>query len=437
MSGSAPPPSFVEQAVAFARLLWRRFEDDRCFATAASLSYTSLLALVPLAAIGFAVLSAFPVFGQVEQELKQFFFANFLPSAVDDVEQYFDEFVEKARSLTAIGVVGLAVVSLLLFFTIETAMNVIFQVSPTRALVPRLLVFWAILTLGPLLIGASFSIATYAVTFTRGFSGDTLSMWLGVLAGLAPTLLAVAAFTLFYMTIPNRPVRFTHALIGSIVGGLLFSALRWGLTLYVTTFPTYRTLYGTLAVIPIFLLWMYLSWSVVLVGAVITAILPRWGQGLRRDGLPTEAELRLSLALEVLALLYRSQRRGRRTSRQDLLREVCSADTAVDAMLGSLRRADFAAPTDDGRWLPTRDPSTTTLYDVYVALRLDVRAEALADEPLDATWKSRLLSVLEAGADRQEAAMSVSLQSLLLVPPEPAETDTQGEAAPLALRRTP
>jgi len=277
--GGGELPRRIDDLRAFGRIVWRRFGEDKCLRVAASLSYTSLLALVPLVAVGFAVLSAFPVFETVQKDIQAFVFENFLPSAVDEAQAYIDQFVGKARGLTGPGIIGLALTAMLLLSTIESAMNAIFRVTRPRPLVPRVLVFWAVLTLGPLLLGASFSLSTYMVALTTSPEIEAFTGPLGRLARVLPLVLAVAGFTVFFTIIPNRPVKIRHALIGGLVSGILLSGLRYGFAQYVTHFPTYETLYGALATVPIFLVWMYLSWVVVLIGAVVAAALPSWRRG--------------------------------------------------------------------------------------------------------------------------------------------------------------
>ncbi len=260
----------------FLKYVGRRFGEDRCLRMAAGLSYTSLLAIVPLTAIAFSMLAAFPVFSGVRESLQEVMFANLLPSSAEASREYFDMFVKNTTSLSAVGIVALAATAVLLLGTIEADLNAIFRVARPRALLPRLLVFWALLTLGPLLLGASFSLSTYFFAATEWLGIDTAKGPLGFAATLVPTLMIFMLLTIFYMVIPNRPVGFIAALVGGVLAGLAFTVLRKTFGWYVVTFPTYQNIYGALSVVPIFLVWMYLSWLVVLVGAVLTASMSEW-----------------------------------------------------------------------------------------------------------------------------------------------------------------
>ncbi len=414
-----------------------RFDEDRCFAAAASLSYASLLALVPLTAIGFAVMGAFPVFGDIQQELQAFLFDNLVPTAVDSVKEYIESFVGRARGLTAVGIVGLAITALLLFVTIESAIDVIFKSAETRSMIRRLLVFWAILTLGPLLIGASFSLAMDAFAFTKMVAAGAMEGPLAWLSQILPTLLLAAAFTLFYAILPNRPVRIAHALVGGLVAGVAFTLLKSGFTAYVTAFPAYSNLYGALATIPMFLFWMYLSWAVILAGAVVTAELPNWGRSAVELGTPLPPATRLTVALSVLAVLYRGTRKGRPATRRAVVTAPEVPDAVADTLLHELRGAQLADRTATGRWLPVREAASTTLADVVNALGLDL-GEGDIPPATDATpWRRRLGELLAADAAESRDRLAISLDALLF-DSAPAESGgTDAAAAGLRLGRTP
>jgi len=279
----------------------RRFQGDQCLRMAASLSYTSLLAAVPLTAIAFAMLAAFPVFEGVRESFQDVLFANFLPDAAESMREHFDKFVRNTTTLSAVGIVALALTAVLLLGTIESALNTIFRVTRPRRLGPRLLVFWAIITLGPLLLGASFSLSAYFFAATQWLGVDPATGTLGEAAKLLPTGIMMVLLTMFYVTIPNRPVALAGAVTGAIVAGLLIAALRKGFGFYVTHFPTYQNIYGALSAVPIFLIWTYLSWAVVLLGATLTATISEWREaGGRPVHLSASPSSRLTAAMAVL-----------------------------------------------------------------------------------------------------------------------------------------
>ncbi|SLN15202.1 YihY family inner membrane protein [Oceanibacterium hippocampi] len=251
------------------RITLRNFSGDRCLVMAASLSYTSLLAMVPLIAISFAIITAFPVFSEIKGDLENMIFANLVPHAGDAIQGQITEFAANTRKLTAVGVVGLAVTALLLLNAIETAFNTIWKVGTRRSLLQRLLVFWAIITLGPLLVGASFSMSSYIFTLTQRFGSDYFSGIGGLLTRLMPFALETLALSLLFIAAPNRRVRVIDGLIGGAIAALFFELGKKGFAVFLVYAPTYQVIYGALATIPIFLVWMYLSWAFVLFGAEV------------------------------------------------------------------------------------------------------------------------------------------------------------------------
>ncbi|MCW8915688.1 MAG: YihY family inner membrane protein [Magnetovibrio sp.] len=358
MSGSGRS-AFVVEFLAFARLVLGRFGRDQGMRIAAALSYTSLLALVPLGAIAFAILKAFPVFDDIQDQLKSLLFKNFMPDSVEDAQQYFDQFVGQTEGLTAIGIVALAVTAIMLLATIESALNTIFQVKAKRPFLPRMLMFWAVITLGPLLMGGSLSLGTYLYAITEWAGADTIPGLGGFMTRLLPAVLAIFAFSVFYAIVPYRPVRLMHALVGGITAGILFGILRKIFALYMTAFPAYQTIYGAMAMVPIFLIWMYLSWAVVLIGAEIAASLNEWGRAHAAenfDELPPARKL--DAAMVAIERLWRKSRGDDEVihpttnpKREDILAQA----------LEYLRMNEFVGMSDDGEWFLKRDPETLTI----------------------------------------------------------------------------
>lgn len=256
----------------FAKRVWHRFFDDHVQTNAAALAFTTILALVPAAAVTFSMLSVFPVFAQWSKELEAFVYQNLVPAAGEVVQKQVQEFIGQTAKLTAFSLLFLLVSALLLLFTIEETLNKIWRVENSRSLVQRILSYWAVLTLAPLLMGASLSLTSYIVSTTLGGEGDVARARTFFLA-IVPFLFVVLAFILLYMAVPNKPIRFKHALIGGVTAAILFEITKRGFTWYVSNFHSYEIIYGALSTIPIFLIWVYVSWLVVLVGAEVTAIL--------------------------------------------------------------------------------------------------------------------------------------------------------------------
>ena len=391
---NAKTPLMVELQ-AFARIVLRRFGQDQCMRIAAALSYTTLLALVPLGAIAFAILSAFPVFDEVQTTIKGLVFENFLPESVEGAQAYFDQFIGQTQGLTTVGIVALAVTAILLLANIEAALNTIFHVKAKRPLVPRLMMFWAVITLGPLLLGGSLSLGTYLLFVTEWMGADKIPGLGGFAARVTPGILAVFAFTVFYAIVPYRPVRMRHAFIGGVVAGVLFGVVRKLFALYITAFPAYQTIYGAVSMLPIFLIWMYVSWAIVLIGAEITANLPHWGRARAAEAFDRLSPARqLEAALTAVENLWRLSR-GEADLNPE--RTKARADQLAEA-LEVLRQKGFVGLTDQDEWLLVRDPETVTLSEFAHGLGL---VPDPADLPVKGRkWRAQLRGALE-GVDGQ------------------------------------
>jgi membrane protein len=251
----------------------RRFRGDDALMMAAALSYTSLLSVVPLLAVGLAILAAFPAFESARIQIQLLLVQNLAPEVGQQVRGAIAGFIGNAGNLTAIGIVGLVVTALLLLVNIEDALNRIFRVTKPRAPMSRLIIYWTMVTLGPLLLGASLSITDWLFGGASDDSIPVLSAVLGLLSLLFHFIMLVALLTLLYSTVPHRVVPFRRALSGALLAGVAIALLRFGFHVYVADLKPYQSVYGALAAVPILLFWAYLVWVAVLVGAELTACL--------------------------------------------------------------------------------------------------------------------------------------------------------------------
>ncbi|MCK4870125.1 MAG: YihY family inner membrane protein [Gammaproteobacteria bacterium] len=252
-----------------------RFSREGCTLQAAGLAYVTLLSLVPLLTLSLSVLSAFPVFKGLGAKLQSMVFSNFVASSASVIEQHINTFMQQTSKLTVPGMLFLLVMGVLMIFSMEQAFNHIWKVEKRRNAIQAFLTYWAVLTLTPILIGVGLAVSAdflklQIVSATVSFLG--LKTFLLV---VSPYLFTFLAFFLLYVAIPHTKVKFRYAAIGALVGALLFQLAKFGFALYITHFPTYKLLYGALATIPIFLAWLYISWLVVVFGALVSAELQR------------------------------------------------------------------------------------------------------------------------------------------------------------------
>lgn len=244
-------------------------KGERITVSAGHLAYVSLLSLVPVIMVFFMIMSAFPAFEPIREEFEKFIFSSFVPTAGDVVQNYMTEFVNNASGMGFASIISLLVVALLLISNIDKTFNHLWKTQVERPLIFTVAIYWMVITLGPILILLSIAVssylgglATFADDYTPGFGTALLK--------LVPWLAAIGAFLILYMIVPNRPVRAKYALFGAILATMLFELTKKGFALYVTNFPSYEVIYGALAIIPILFVWVYLSWVVVLLGAVLT-----------------------------------------------------------------------------------------------------------------------------------------------------------------------
>ncbi|CAI1056085.1 virulence factor BrkB family protein [Serratia fonticola] len=265
-------PSSIKPGITFGRLLFKRIDEDGLTMLAGHLAYVSLLSLVPLITVVFALFAVFPMFTDISVQLKSFIFSNFMPAAGNVLQRYLEQFVANSSKMTAVGICGLIVTALLLIYSVDSVLNTIWRSKNQRPIVVSFAVYWMVLTLGPLLVGASMAISSYLLSLNWLAQSGVNSLVDEVLR-IFPLILSWVSFWLLYSVVPTVRVPAKDALIGALVAGVLFELGKKAFALYVTMFPSYQLIYGVLAVIPILFLWVYWSWCIVLLGAEITVTL--------------------------------------------------------------------------------------------------------------------------------------------------------------------
>lgn len=406
----------VATAGAFTLYLLRRFNADGCFAASGALSYAALVSLVPLAAIALGSLSVFPIFSQLHDQILALVFKSFVPSIGEQAGWWFRAFANSAGQTTAIGVIGIAATGVLLLATVEDQLNLIWRVTAPRPWGQRVLAYWTLITLGPLLVGLSLSLSTYFEIAARraGFSQEAFqwleSGWLHGIARAIPALLEFLALTLLYWLIPNCAVRWRDAGLGALIATAAIEVLKIGFAVYIGAMSYYQTVYGALAAIPIFLLWMYISWMAVLLGAEVAAALPLWRID-ERFGQHPAGGVRLGLSLGLIAALARAQRSGAVLTTQALARELGVATTVIDEHMKPLAAAGFVAHTQAGSWVLAWNPETATLRDLYDALDLPFAGSWLGNA--SAPWQRQVAPAIRRIVRAEAAATQMTLAGLI------------------------
>lgn len=376
-------PLKTARLLEFWRIVGTRFDEDRCLQIASSLTFTTLLSVVPLITVALTLISAFPVFGAMTQHIEKFIFENMVPQSADVIATYTEQFTSSAAKLTAVGIIFLAVTAIMMLMTIDRAFNEIWRVSRPRPLLQRMVIYWTLLTVGPLLIGASLSLTSWLVSLSLGLVSDIPGAGV-VLLKTVPVLLTSLALAMLYIAMPNRRIALKDALLGGLLAGVAFEAMKRGFAFYITQFPTYTLVYGAFATVPVFLLWIYLSWLVVLSGAVVVAVLPEWrehaGQGRPAPGSD------FFDALQILRILWQAQHKGEIVVLARLHGAVRVRLDRIEAILEKMLGATWVSRAAPSGWVLNRDLAGIKVEEVYglFVFRAEARVPAReSDAELD------------------------------------------------------
>ncbi|MBY7668836.1 hypothetical protein B9J80_12535 [Vibrio sp. V12_P9A6T4] len=261
-----------KQCLLFARYLLSRMDHDRVNVNAGYLAYITLLSIVPMLTVLLSILSSFSIFANVGMVIQDFVITHFVPAAGDVVREALLEFIANTGKMTAVGGAFLFVAALMLISNIDKNLNYIWRVKNKRRMVLSFSMYWMVLTLGPILVGASIAATSY-ITSLKIIDSEALSGAYNLLLRWLPFILSFSAFVGLYLLVPNKKVHLSHALVGAMVAAILFEFSKKGFAAYITQFPSYQLIYGALAAIPILFVWVYLCWMIVLVGAEVTATL--------------------------------------------------------------------------------------------------------------------------------------------------------------------
>ena len=358
---------------AFAWFVVRRFSEERVPQAAASMTFTTLLALVPVLTVMVAVASIFPVFDRWSDSFVSFVNQTIVPQGADMVFDYIDAFRDQANRLTAIGSVMLVVTSLMLIRTIDNAFNHIWRVNTQRPWMMQLLVYWALLTFGPLSLGVGISFMVGSVQDSVLSSGA--QQWADALKTAARLAFMTVLLWGLYRFVPNRFVPARQAFVGALITAFCLETARFLFTWYMGNFDGYRSIYGAFAAVPFFLLWLNLLWTLVLGGAVLTSSLSYWqGEAFRRG---FDSRGRFDDVLKILLLLDAAQKEGRTLSVQEFRRHINMGYDELGELLEKLARYGYIYSGRQGWVLKTGADSIelSELFKLFVYRPLPVERD--------------------------------------------------------------
>jgi membrane protein len=391
------------------RFIARRLAQERITHAAASLTFTTVISLVPLLAVMLALFTAFPAFDALRERLQQWAAQALLPPNIADaVFGYVNQFAQKAAGLGAAGVIGLLVTATTLLLTVDRSLNRIWRTPRPRPLAQRVLLFWAWLTAGPLLMAFALGQLSLAAALSSG--------WLGAVPGLtalAGTLLVWVIMGVLlaavYRVVPNTRVLWRDALTGGLLAAIAFNLASRVFAWYIGRLPTYAAVYGTFATLPLALIWIYWSWLVVLGGAIVAAWLPALRHGVLAPAPPVGGNFLLAWQLvQRLAAARHSPPCG--LDMAALTHELAADAQRVEQVLLALEALGWVGQVDPRRrgrprWVLLIDPQAATLAPLIDAMLLDRAACARAGLAPDALFCRHTLDrpLWPAEADRASA----------------------------------
>ena len=389
--------------------LFSRFGVDRCSANAAALTYMSLFALVPLLTVLYTMASAVPAFQGLEVQIEAFLFKNLVPETGADIQAYLSDFSRQAKNLTGFGIGFLVITAVLMLRNIEKAFNQIWRTRENRSAVSSFLLYWAVLSLAPVTIGLALGISTYVNSVAAMVASIDITGVTAYLLKLAPIFLNMAGFTLIYAAVPNCRVPLRHALVGGFVAAVAFNIARSAFTTLVVG-SSYTFIYGAFAAVPLFLLWIYLSWNIVLMGAVLVHSFSAY-QSLEQANRPTVLK-----ALDVLYLFWLQQKSGAAVNELDIVKGKHAAVRGLDSETWSELRDLFLehkliTQSDRGGYLLSRDLHGITFWQLKEWVNTE---QPLSGEESQAEleWQREAWSMLRGQRQQQRTELDINLAEL-------------------------
>jgi len=388
----------------FIKFLNEHFVEDSCQTTAAALTYQTLFAVVPALTVMYTVLSAFDSFGGMGKTVEDFIFTNVVPENVAVVQDYLHSFSEQAQNLSIVSLVFLAVTASLMLFTIERTFNEIWRIKEPRQGFPRLMMYWAVLTLGPVLFVLGIGVTTYILSLPLLSDVTDSPAFLGFL----PLILSSMMLTLIYIAVPNTRVPFRHAAIGGILVSMIFEAAKV-LFGYIMTQSEFEVIYGTFAVVPLFLLWIYISWTIVLLGAELVK-----GLGVYRFQGNSKLEEPLFQMLIILEVFNTAHHKGEVVTDQSLRR----LGSRINLERWTLYRQklielNLIRAVDKGGLMLSRDLSEITLWELYKILPWPLPAQSHHG---DSEWEKKLSETFTDISGRNMGLLDIDLETLFMSP---------------------
>lgn len=342
----------------FVKEVAHQFTVNETSLSASSLAYTTMLSLVPFMAVMITVFSVFPMFEDVSEQIQDFIFQNFVPTSGEVLQEYIEGFVEKSRHLNVTMPLFVFVTSITMMYTMEKALNRIWDAKPSGNIIKKVIMYWTVLTMGPLLVLGGLALTSLM------FNYSSLAGIKVYLLKFLPIISSTIGFFLIYLIVPNRKVKWKSAIFGALVAAILFEIAKRGFAWYVVTFPSMTQIYGALATIPIFLIWVFLSWNIILLGGTIAATLEtsRW----RGHVQSYCGDQRFLVVIDILYRLYNASKKGRTIPLNELFNDLFAVpDNVINKQLEWLEENKLIQVNQDGDYVLLRDLESISIGKLY------------------------------------------------------------------------
>ena len=402
-------PFYDKQWFQFVLFVLRRFEADRCREQAGSLTYTTLFAVVPMLTVFLVIISSIKALEPARQQLQQLIYSNFLPKTTIAFDKALNAFTDKSSNLTIIGILFLFVTTVMMLTSIETVFNRIWRVKETRGGIVGFMRYWTIISLGPILLGSAFVISSTLASMnvlSNNFAGYELNgafiLWLISFA------LTILGFFILYWTIPNRSVPIKAALIAGIFSAVVFECLKNLFGFIMSNFTSYEIIYGAFAAVPIFLLWIFLSWNIVLLGVEISYALTAFEASREKKCHP------LLMLLDLLELFYKKQMRGESVSEAEALHVLGHNEIGRwPSYVRMLEQQNLIKRTENDEFVLVRNLSQVDFWSFYSQLPYSLpRRQDLTNVYTHDEWMQRLGPILNETDDYLAAKLSIPLSKI-------------------------
>lgn len=402
-------PFYEKTWFQFVLFVLRRFEADRCREQAGSLTYTTLFAVVPMLTVFLVIISSIKALEPARQQLQQLIYSNFLPKSTIAFDKALNAFTEKSSNLTVIGVLFLFVTTVLMLTSIETVFNRIWRVKETRTGLVGFMRYWTIISLGPIVLGSAFVLSSTVASMnvlSNNFAGYQLDG--ALILWLISFILTIVGFFILYWTIPNRTVPIFSAVIAACFSATVFEILKHLFGWIMSNFTSYEIVYGAFAAVPIFLLWIYLSWNIILLGVEVSYALTAFHSGKEKKRHP------ILMLLDILELFYRKQQIGESVSEQELLNIIGRGELGrLPSYILQLEKQNLIKRTDTDEYVLVRNLAQVDFWSFFTALPypLPLRHD-VANIHEDDEWIERLGPSLVESNDYLAAKLSIPLSTI-------------------------